>query len=282
MNRLSILVPVVCLLLSAQGIYSGEPVQMDLLNVMQQELDRSVSNLENAAEFPLYYLQYAVTDQRKLNIAVKNGGLEAPNSSVRRYLDVDLRLGSVELDNTHEIRGGNWRDNYSARRIVDFPLDADEDAIRAALWNETEYKFRKGLERYTKVLANRQVKVEEEDLSNDFSAAEPQQYSEDFEYAVVDTAHWQSILKKVGTYFSGYPFVIKSSASFAVTEETTFMVNSEGSRLKHSNRYIRFILNINGMAEDGMELSRYETWAAASMNNLPEEAEIMATAERLV
>jgi predicted Zn-dependent protease len=60
------------------------------------------------------------------------------------------------------------------------------------------------------------------------------------------------------------------------------MVNSEGSHLKHGNHYIVFRIEASGMAEDGMDLERNEMYCAAAMENLPDEANIMADADRIV
>jgi len=252
-----------------------------ILNTMQIELDRSLKNLANASETPMYYMAYSIIEEKVFSLSASVGGMQAPQSSTNRYLDVDIRIGSMELDNTHELRGGTWRDNYSPRRVVNFPLELDTEAIRAAFWAETEYQYRKAQERYTKVLTNRQVKVEEEDLSNDFSPAEAHQYVEETVYTQIDTAHWNGIIKRTAEYFTQFPFALSSRTHMRVTDKTTWFIDSDGSRLKHSNHYIVFATGIKGMAEDGMELDRNEIWTAATIDGLPEEAEIMATAKRL-
>ncbi|MBD3336376.1 MAG: peptidase U62, partial [Candidatus Eisenbacteria bacterium] len=230
----------------------------------------------------VYFLQYAVTEHRSYDLSIHDGGFTAPDSDHGRYLDVDLRVGSMELDNTHEIRGGSWRDNYAGRRLVRFPLENRITAIRAALWNETEYQYSKAQERYTKVLSNRQVKVEEEDLSDDFSPAEPQHYVEEVAVTPVDEELWRSILAEAGEYLAGAPHVQESRCTFSVDDEITYMVNSDGTRLQHGNNYIRLILSIEGMADDGMELRRSQYWSAAAVENLPGRDSVMAEARRLV
>ena len=253
-----------------------------ILDIMAEELERSMRNIAHASEEPMYYLQYSVTEERTCELAVRNGGFEAPEENHRRYLDVDMRVGSPELDSTHEIRGGSWRDNWSQRRVIDFPLEHDPDAIRSILWNETEYQYNKAQERFTKVKTNRQVKVEEEDLSNDFSSIPPQKFEEEFSLTDFDEDFWRKILKKTGTYFTKFPDVRESEVKLAIKDEDTFMVNSEGSRLEHSRRFIRLILSVHGMAADGMELSRYEIHDAATMDGLPDEEIVMADVARLV
>ncbi|MFC1572798.1 metallopeptidase TldD-related protein [Candidatus Eisenbacteria bacterium] len=281
MTRSTIVPLILCLVSLASGATSAE-TPPDLLDVMREELDRSMENLVRASEPPMFYLQYAVTERRSYEIAVVNGGLRAPDVSHHRYLDVDLRMGSMELDNTHEIRGGSWRENYAPRRMVDFPLEMDALAMRAALWNETEYQYRKALERLTKVLSNRQVMVEEEDLSYDFSPVTSHQFSEPCVPTEWDADHWSGILQRVGRYLSGFRFVRESNVTFAIQDKTVYMVNNEGSRLEHSNHYLRLMLRTSGMAEDGMELNRSQHYTAAIIENLPDETTVMQDAERLV
>ena len=256
--------------------------QVDMLDVMEEEIQRAINNLAGADEVPMYYLQYAVTERREFSQSISNGAYEAPESSVRRYLDVDVRVGDMALDNTHEIRGGSWQDNYTPRRLVDFPVENDPDAIRAALWAETEYQYQKAQERYTKVLTNQQVKVEEEDKSDDFSAVTAAVFSDDPGITTVDLEYWRNIMAKAGDYFTQFPFVYDSGLWLATTDQVTYMVSSEGHRLQHGNCYLRLGFGVEGMAEDGMELNRYEIFSTAAMDHMPDETEIMQTAERLV
>ena len=154
--------------------------------------------------------------------------------------------------------------------------------LRSALWAETEDKFQKAQERYTKVLSNRQVKVEEEDTSADYSAADLHSYKEAFTASVVDTNAWRKVVHGTAQYFAQIPFVYHSQVRFALTDANQFLVKSDGSRLQQGHHYLRLILNISGMADDGMELERSEVYSAAGTERLPDEATVMKTAERLV
>ncbi len=262
---------------------SAENGSDPILDAMSAELQRSIENLSQAGDAPLYYLNYEVIEERVLYLGAQDGGMTDLQDNTNRYLDVDVRVGSMELDNTHELRGGSWRENYTPYRQVDFPLnDQDTEAMRAILWNETEFQFRKAQERLTKVLTNRQVKVEEEDLSSDFSAGQVNVYNEAVTSTVIDVDYWQDIIKDVATYFTTSPVAVTSGAHFRVTDKTTWLVNSEGTKLKHGNQYLIFAIDVNGIAEDGMELERNEMWTSATLEGLPDKATVMATAERLV
>jgi len=284
MKRLLFTMLLISIALPAASAWSAEEATQPygLLEMMEDELERSMKNLGQASEVPLYYLQYSVTGRNELKLQVRDGGLFAPQRSRRRYLDVDLRVGDMELDNTHEIRGSG-AGSFSPRwRRAPFPLDDDSMAVRAVLWNETESKYHQAQERFTKVTADRQVMVEEEDQSDDFSPAEAQKYSEELVDTAVDVEQWQALLKRVGTYLAGHPFVLTSGAGLTVEDVTTTMANSEGSRLEHGNHYHRFRIRVRGMASDGMDLLRSESYSARSLEGLPGEEEIMADARRLV
>jgi len=282
MRRVLLMVLLCCLTLPAWPAEEGATHPRGLLELMESELERSMKNLGQASDVPLYYLQYAVTSFHRLELELRDGGLYAPQQQRRRYLDVDLRVGSMALDNTHEIRGSG-AGGYSSRwRRAPFPLENDPAAVRAVLWNETERKYHKAQERFTKVLADRQVMVEEEDTSDDFSPAEARTFRGEKVGTPVDLEQWEALLKKVGTYMARFPFVLTSGAGLTVEDISTTMVNSEGSRLEHGNHYHRFWLRVQGMADDGMDLQRSEYYSARSLNGLPGEKAIMADAERLV
>jgi predicted Zn-dependent protease len=282
MSRAAYLAVAICVAVGIAIPTHATDAPFDLLSIMREELNRSLANFTDASGAPMYYLQYSVTDMHEYSLLVTDGGLNSPTESDHRYLDVDLRVGGMELDNTHEIRGGSWRDNWTPTRHIDFPLDDHADAVRAALWNETEFQFMKAQERLTKVEANRQVKVEEEDLSNDFSPGEAHAYSEPPRRTEIDEEHWKGVLKRVGDVLAGRDYVRNSSASISVTDRNNYMVNSDGSALQHGNTYIRLMLTTSGMADDGMDLRRSEYYAATVPANLPDEATLMADAERLV
>jgi len=261
---------------------TAQAAQAELLDVMQTELQRMYAGLDSASEAPLYFLQYSVSERSAYSVSSIDGGMRDPRTSHSRSLDVDVRVGSDQLDNTHEIRGGNWRDNYFPRRDVSFPIENDPAAMRASLWQETEFQYREAQERLTKVITNRKVKVEEEDLSADFSPATPQVDVQVFTTTPFDTLRWVGIIRRLGDYFAGIPSIIGSGASLNVSDQTDNLVNSEGSRIRQFRRYIVLGLSVRGMAADGMSLERSENFAVSSIEELPSEEEVTATARRLV
>ncbi len=255
-----------------------------VLTTMQSELQRSMENLGHATpKAPMYFLQYSVYDKNSFTIACVDGGLTEPRKNHSRNFTVDLRVGSKALDNTHELRGSNnYRDNYEAAREQPFPLENDTAAMRTLLWNETEYRYQKAKERFTKVLTNKQVKVNEEERADDFSTVAPQTFEEPSSITKLDTAKWRSLIKKIGMKFSSDPVVTNSYVTINTSDRTTYLVNTDGSKIKQTLHYVVFAMDIDGMAEDGMDLSRSEQYNSATPENLPTEDKLLADADRLI
>ena len=69
---------------------------------MQRELDRSFKVL-NAQDPAAYYIDYTLTDTERATVSGSNGALLSSDEGRNRWLEVTVRTGSYDLDNTHKI-----------------------------------------------------------------------------------------------------------------------------------------------------------------------------------
>lgn len=122
----------------------------------------------SAASPAVYYLSYGVTENTSDHIRATFGNLHTDDHSHRRILDVDLRVGSHQLDNTHGIRGVAFEMGRGTRGVF-LPVGNDVTALRQVIWRSTDQAYRSAAERYEKVTTNLKVKVKEEDSSADMS-----------------------------------------------------------------------------------------------------------------
>ena len=81
-------------------VLSDQPDDFDVLDVMYEELQRSFEVLQEQDE-PPYYISYEVTQDVTLNVSGSYGEIGFISDSSFRVLDIDLRVGGYELDNTH-------------------------------------------------------------------------------------------------------------------------------------------------------------------------------------
>ena len=73
-----------------------------VLTAMQEELDRGLA-AESKADPAAYFLNYTVSDREYAEVSGSNGALMSSSETRARWLEVQTRVGSYQLDNTHKI-----------------------------------------------------------------------------------------------------------------------------------------------------------------------------------
>ena len=249
---------------------------------MQQELNRSLQNLKKAP-VPPYFLSYQLTDNRAIQVAASFGALTTSTDRTTRLLDLDLRVGDYALDSTHPIREAGplagFSDQFERQKI---PLENDPDALKVALWHETERKYRSAVQRLQQVKANVQVKVEAEDRSGDFSHEAAETYLEPLAPFSFDTARWEKKMRSYTAPFDRHKEIIENSAEVIAEVETRRYVNSDGSRIQISSPFYRIIISATAKADDGMELPLHQTYMSFHPEGLPDDATILKDVNHMV
>lgn len=267
-----------CTAFTAAGI--GAETASPLLQAMREELNRSVDLLKRQP-VPPYFLSYEITETHLIRIGASFGALSYNNERRSRMLDMDLRVGDYALDNTHPVRGSitSRSDRYSRIRI---PIEDDVDAVRAVLWYHTDKKYKRALEQLTTVKTNVQVKVEEEDQSDDFSREPVELYVEEPASLDVPRDEWVDRVKKYTAPFAKDGNIYDASASLLATVSTRQYVNSEGSEIQTSQVRYRLFIYAFTKAADGMELPRYESFSAFAPEGLPRDDEVLVIVDRMI
>ena len=268
-------------LLVAASILAGHPVRgaTPVLDAMKEELQRSVETLSKQPT-PLYYLSYEVTGNRRYSVRASFGNVIGSSEAENAVVDVDLRVGSPELDNTHPIRGDRLA-NFPRYAYQQAPL-GDPEALRSILWRRTDQQYKAAVERLAKVRANVQVKVEEEDQAGDFSAEPAQKWLEDPLPLDFDRSPWEEKLRRYTAPFTGSGHIYPANATLSANVETRWYVNSEGSEIRTSQSYYRLMIMAYTKAEDGMELPRYESFFSFTAEGLPDDSEVLETVGEMI
>jgi len=265
-----------------QGITANAPGTNNIvLRAMGEELARSMKVLGQKGAPPPYFICYQITDTHRVSISASLGALGYSSQDRSRLLDVDLRVGGYQLDNTHEIRGRRSFD-FRYSQPVSISLADDPDAIKSVIWLETDKKYKAAAEKLIQVKADKGVTVKEEDQSDDFSKETPNQYAGEPLNISPDIAAWEKRLKEYSALFNGAAEIHSSNVSFRAEAENKFFVNSEGSSLLHGRTLWQLSMYANTKADDGMELTRYESFEAMVPENLPDDKTIKDTIQKLI
>jgi len=257
--------------------------QGNILKAMKEELHRSYNALSRVKPVSLYFLEYELWDEYKKEISAVLGALYNDSEERHIYADIDVRVGSPRLDNTHEIRGSTELDFLDwIPSIVEVPVDHNPQALKAILWAETDRRFKKALEKYTKVLAEKQVKVVESDTSPDFSNASAQKYYADDVDITLDFNPWKEKIRRFSEIFKNFPWIYNSYVSLSTTLLTKYLVNTDGTEIKENRLAYRIRIYAATMADDGMELYLVKTFYATDPERLPDDATVSTAIDSLI
>ncbi|MCR9165793.1 MAG: TldD/PmbA family protein [Nannocystaceae bacterium] len=260
----------------------GEEAQV--LAMLERELERNFAQLQgDAVEEPAYYLGYELTDRTELWMVAEAGAMLRDQVDRDRAVDVDVRVGSEELDNSHAVDGDYGPGNGLGSGLP-ISLGDDELSLAQGLWIDTDAQYQQAVASYREVLSAEQLRSEGDGESHpDFSLGEPLTHVEpeaSMDLAPI-RAQYRGVLQEVSAELAADDAVLQSNVTFSAVVDNTYFVDSHGARVQTSSTRLRILYGAIGQADDGMTLQRTATFEAHLPDQLPSVETLMETATRL-
>jgi TldD protein len=274
-----ILLTLSCCLLTQ--VVLPQPAEKSLvLKAMEEELQRSMKGLGDKGNPPPYFISYQITESIRLLVAASYGAIRVSSDGRSRILDVEVRVGDYQFDNTHRLRD---RFGYLPpyRGFAFIPIENDPDAIKSALWFETDKKYKEAVQRLVQVEANKAVKVEEEDESADFSREASAKFIGPLSDVRVDVPQWEKRLKEYSAMFIPFHDILESQVTLDAEVTNKYFVNSEGSVIQQGNTQWSLSMLARTKAADGMDLFQYKSFDSHSLEALADEKTVQSTIEQM-
>ena len=244
-----------------------------LLGALQAELDRSMKTY-GAQDPAAYYIGYAVTDTQRVDVSGSNGALLDSKAVRNRYLEVSVRAGSYQLDDTHKV---GERQIQSENPVVAVPVDNDPEVLRRAAWLETDKQYRAAEEALIKIKTGKEVKVETvEGKAPDFSREQPHVSISPQVSINVDRTPWEAKVRAYTKAFRESAAIINSIVTFSAQAQNVLQVTSEGTQLQFGQVRYRLELFIQGKAPDGMDIDRYYNFDWVDPKEAPDDKAVYA------
>jgi TldD protein len=263
----------------AGGHPGTEQAPPPVLTAMQDELDRSMEALSKA-EPPAYFLSYTVSDRQYAEVSGSNGALLGSSEDRGRWLEVQTRVGSYQLDNTHPLgdRPPSWTSPGSSAS-----LDNDIPVIRREIWRETDRQYRASAEALIKVQTSQQVQVQTaEGAAPDFSHEQPHVSIGPRVEIQVDRKPWEERVRKYTAAFSKSPAVLNSIATFTAQATNQYQVNTEGTKLAFGLVHYRLELYVQSKAPDGMDIDRYSNFDWLDPRDAPTDKAVFESIQKMI
>jgi TldD protein len=245
---------------------------------MKAELDRSMKVL-GTMDPPAYYIGYTLTDSQRATVSGSNGALLQSDENRNRWLEISVRTGSYDLDNTHKVDGKQMPNGGPGTNA---PLDDDPDVLRRAIWLETDKQYRAASEALIKIKTGKEVKVQTaEGSAPDFSREKPQDSIGPWVSFTLDRKPWEQKVRDYTANFRQSAAIINSIVTFTALAENTMQLTSEGTQLQFGQIRYRLELFIQGKAGDGMDIQRYYNFDWVNPSDAPDDKVVLAASAQL-
>src|SRR5580658_10300070 len=250
-----------------------------VLTAMQDELSRSMQAY-SAADPPAYFLSYTVSDRQLVDVSGSNGALLSSTEDRARWLEVQSRVGSYQVDDSHKLgdRPPSWTSPGT-----NVPIDDDLPVLRREIWRETDRQYRAAAQALIKVKTSQQVQVQTaEGAAPDFSREQPHTSIGPRVSIQVDRKPWEDRVRRYTAAFSKSPAVLNSIATFTALANNQYQVNTEGTKLAFGQIHYRLELFVQSKAPDGMDIERYANFDWLDPKGAPDEKTVNDSIQQLI
>jgi predicted Zn-dependent protease len=242
-----------------------------ILDVMVAENQRWMTVLSKAND-PAYHLAYQVVEQRVVELDAEGGALVGDSDDTDRILDVEIRVGSPDLDNTRALVNDEHGLNEPLRRRATVPFGTDPRAIANHLWLETDRRYREAVQALAYVRQDQRT-LGKREAEPDFSPAPAEVYIGPPASFTFDKATWVARLKRCSERaLRGH--ATRGSCGVVFTTSTMWYVTSEGTQLQQSWTTAQLSVSAGVKADDGDNLSRLEQAFGRTPADLPDDAKL--------
>jgi TldD protein len=250
-----------------------------VLTAMQDELSRSMQAY-SAADPPAYFLSYTVSDRQLVDVSGSNGALLSSTEDRARWLEVQSRVGSYQVDDSHKLgdRPPSWTSPGT-----NVPLDDDLPVLRREIWRETDRQYRAAAQALIKVKTSEQVQVQTaEGAAPDFSSEQAHTSIGPRVEIHVERKPWEERVRRYTAEFSKSPAVLNSIATFTALSTNQYQVNTEGTKLAFGQIHYRLELFVQSKAPDGMDIERYANFDWLDPKDAPDEKAVFDSIHQLI
>ena len=250
-----------------------------VLVAMKDELDRSMTAMSKG-DPAAYFISSTVADRQYSEVSGSNGALLTTTETRARWLEVQTRVGTYQLDDTHKLadRQPSWTSPGTS--VV---VDDDIPVLRREIWLETNRQYRAAGEALIKVRTSQQVQVQTaEGNAPDFSREKPHVSIGPRVEIKVDRKPWEEKVRKYTAAFSKSPEVLNSIATFTALGMNQYQVNTEGTQLAFGQVHYRLELYVQSKAPDGMDINRYANFDWLNPKDAPDDKAVFARIQVMI
>ena len=246
-----------------------------VLEVMERELERSMSGLQIPGSPKPYFMQYTLRQVHSLQIRAAYGSLTRSRESTAAQVYCECRVGNHKFDNVVDGGLDTRADERESSDWVDAPDDLNLQALQVGLWKLSQLKFDEAQQDYydhRKALVSEYLRDEVEA----FSREKPTVIREELHHEPFPRAAWEATLRELSRKFLTREDVHEPYLVMTADRVHRWLANTDGSRVVTEDVYVEIGLAGWVLTEDGVYTEASRQLYLRSLQEVPSKEELEA------
>jgi predicted Zn-dependent protease len=252
---------------------------------MQQEIQRGMDSLKIEKMLSPSFISYSISDAKTIQIKAVLGAIVQSDEKPLRLFESRVTVGEKGKTNENYIDENNmWSWSRYSNEI---PFSTDKNAVRRALWLETDNNYKNAITNYeAKVSAmSQQSLTEDEKLLPDFCTAAKKDTTVTYQSILADKTKMESLAKSLSSVLKNYPEIQQSDVNVFSYDAQVYFANSEKTTVQYPLQIVSVKVTATTQAASGEVLNDHVLWFCKSISQLPDEntmlAEVVKMADNL-
>jgi predicted Zn-dependent protease len=263
------------LVAGAQGAAHAGPSEV-LQRAMEDELERTREELFLEDLERPYFIAYLVNDVIERSIHASDGALVSDQQQRGRLLQVEVRVGDYDFDNSNFAGPGGRR--FGGFALL--PLEDDYQELRRQIWLATDAAYKGALSAIAGKRAALQNRIRDEQLA-DFSREEPFRYEGGSPAPRLQLEGAEDLVLELSETLHDRPELLRSDVLLLVQSATTHYLNSEGTFFVRDNPFAGLAVTAGAQAPDGRPVEDHVVAYAAATEDLPDREQMLEQVEAM-
>ncbi|MEQ8925014.1 MAG: hypothetical protein RLO81_04325, partial [Fulvivirga sp.] len=240
------------LLVFMGSIFSAYSQEVDSLKLaMQDELARSIEQLNHKEYGAPFYIAYDVNDYSNIIISASFGGLINSNQFKQRNVNARVLVGDYEF-NDESFSADNVEPHYTAADML-LPVENDYHGIRRALWSVTDKIYKTAGDVF---VAHKQDLKDKKKKVGDvphmkFGKQEPIKFTTKSNASIPNKPELESKVTSISEEFLEYTAISISSVVLNLYQGKNYFINTEGSDVYKEQTIATLIISCATQNEEG-------------------------------
>lgn len=241
------------------------------LQAMHDELERSKTRMQIPGLEKPYFIEYRLLDLDVRTITASFGALVSSTTSHNRFMDVNIRVGSYNLDNSNFISGEQFQGFLGSAGQVG--VDGDYESLRQDLWLATDQAYKSALDSLARKQGFLRSLSKPPDVA-DFSQEKPLQRIEPKAVPDWSNRDWEQEAKQASQVLRAYPDLYGNRITYTLVYETYYIMNTEGTEVRTGRSLAAIEAGMETQAPDGVPMHHFYTAYAIHPVDLPSATEV--------